>query len=120
MRVKEKKIDDRPFLQRRSLLGENISNKNWIMALVLLGSAAGAASQAWIGTAIGLGVAGLLSIVWNEGVAKTTTIIGVWILAGGGSAWVLGMACNAMFGQPALGHAVGLIVGIVGIILTID
>lgn len=120
MRVKEKKIDDRPFLQRRSYLGENISNKNWIMATVLLGACGFAISRAWIVTAVAFGVAGLLSIVWNPGVAKTATIIGGWLVVGSGSAWVLGLACNAMFGQPALGHALGLAVGIIGIVLTID
>lgn len=120
MRVREKKIDDRPYLQRRSYLGENISNKNWIMATVLLGSCGFAVSRGWIVTSVAFGVAGLLSIVWNPGVAKTATIIGGWIVVGSASAWVLGLACNAMFGQPALGHAIGLGVGIIGIVLTID
>lgn len=120
MRVREKKIDDRPFLQRRSYLGESISNKNWIMATVLLGSGGFALSRTWIVASIALGVAGLLSIVWNPGVAKTTAIIGGWLVVGSASAWVLGLACDAMFGQPALGHALGLAVGIIGIVLTID
>ena len=120
MRVREKPIDTRHFWHRRSLLGENISNGNWIIAGILLLSGGGALQQGWIIAAVALGVAGLLSIVWNEGVAKTTTIIGSWIVAGAASAWLLGMATNAMFGTPAAGHAVGLVVAIVGIVLTID
>ncbi len=120
MRVREKPIDTRHFWHRRSLLGENISNGNWIVAAIFLLSGAGALQQGWIITAIALGIAGLLSIVWNEGVAKTTTIIGSWIVAGAASAWLLGMATNAMFGSTAGGHAIGLVVAIVGVFLTID
>ena len=120
MRVREKPIDTRDFWHRRSILGENISNGNWIISAILLLSAGGAVYRGWILAAVALGVAGLLSIVWNEGVAKTTTIIGGWIVAGGASAWLLGMATDAMFGSTAGGHAIGLVVAIVGVVLTID
>lgn len=114
------KPDDRPFWKRRSFLGENISNGNSIVATVLLLAAVGAAYGGWIVVAVPLGVAGLLSFVWNAGVAKTTTIIGGWITAGAASAWVLGLLCNSLFGMPAIGHFVGLVVGIVGVVTTID
>ena len=114
------KFDDRPFWWRRSILGENISNGNWIVALILLLGGGFAISQGWIATGIGLGVAGMLSFVWNEGVAKTTYIISAWVVVGAVSAWVLGFACNAMFGMPILGHILGLIGGIAGVIATID
>ena len=114
------KIDDRTFWWRRSFLGENISNGNWIVALILLLACGGAIYSGWIWTGVCLGVAGLLSIVWNESVAKTATIVGSWIAAGALSAWLLGMACDAMFGNPPIGHAVGLVIAIVGIIKTID
>ena len=74
----------------------------------------------WIVAAIGLGVAGLLSIVWNPGVAKTTTIIGGWLVAGAVSAFLLSLACNAMFGMPAIGHFIGLVITIAGVVTTID
>lgn len=119
MAVKIKK-DDRPFWQRRSFLGENISNGNSIVATVLLLGGGGALYGGWILIAVPLGVAGLLSFVWNEGVAKTTTIIGGWIVAGAASAWLLGMACNALFGMSSIGHFLGLVVGIVGVLVTID
>ena len=112
--------DDRPFWQRRSYMGEGISNRNWIIALIFLLSAAFAVYKEWIWAGVGLGVAGMLSFVWNEGVAKTTTIIGVWIVAGAGSAWVLSFVCNAVFGMPILGHILGLVVGLVGVMMTID
>jgi hypothetical protein len=120
MRPREAKIDDRAFWKRRSFLGENISNGNWIIAIILLLSGGGALQQGWIVAAIGLGVAGALSIVWNEAVAKTATIVGVWLAAGAASAWGLSLACNAAFGMPAIGHVVGLIIAIVGIVMTID
>lgn len=120
MRPKVIKVDDRPFLQRRSLLGENISNGNWIVATVLLLSGGGALKQGWIFAAIGLGVAGALSIVWNPAVAKTATIVGVWLVAGGGAAWGLGLACEAAFGSQAIGHVIGLVIAIGGIVFTID
>lgn len=120
MRVRVKPIDTRHFWKRRSLLGENISNGNWIIAAILLLSTAGCIYQGWILAAVGLGIAGLLSIVWNEGVAKTTTIIGVWLVAGAATAWVLALACDAMFGNPAIGHFIGLVVAIAGIVKTID
>lgn len=115
-----KKIDDRTFLKRRSFLGEHISNANWIAAVILLVAGVGAAYYGWIIVGIGLGVAGLLSYVWNEGVAKTTTIIGGWLVAGAGSAWLLGLLCNTMFGVPAIGYFIGLVIGIVGVVTTID
>ncbi len=115
-----KKIDDRPFWKRRSFLGENISNANWIVAAILLASGGGAACFGWFIVGGALGVAGLLSYVWNDGVAKTTTIIGGWIAAGAGSAWLLGLLCNAMFGNPAVGYFGGLVIGIVGVVATID
>lgn len=114
------KIDDRPFWKRRSFLGENISNGNSIVAVVLLLGSGGAVSQGWIMAAVPLGIAGLLSIVWNPAVAKTTTIIGGWLTAGAGTAWLLGMVCNSLFGQPSIGHFAGLVVGIVGVMMTID
>ena len=120
MRQKVAKVDDRHFWYRRSMLGENISNGNWIIATLLLGSCGFSVQQGWIVAAVALGIAGLLSIVWNPGVAKTTTIIGVWIVAGSASAWLLGMACDAMFGTPAIGYGLGLVVAIVGIVSTID
>ena len=120
MAVRAKKIDDRAFWVRRSLLGENISNGNWIVGTTLLLSGGFALKQGWILAAILLGVAGLLSFVWNPSVAKTTTIIGGWLVVGGASAWVLGLLCVAMFGSPAGGHAMGLVIGIVGIVMTID
>lgn len=120
MRVRAKPVDTRDFWYRRSFLGENISNGNWIVATILLLSTAGCIYQGWILAAIGLGVAGLLSIVWNPAVAKTTTIIGSWLVAGAGTAWVLGMACGAMFDNPAIGHFIGLVVAIAGIVKTID
>lgn len=120
MRPRATPIDQRPFWNRRSILGENISNGNWIVALILLLSGGGALQQGWIIAAIGLGVAGLLSVVWNDGVAKTTTIIGSWIVAGAASAWLLGLLTTSMFGSPAGGHAVGLIIAIAGIVTTID
>lgn len=114
------KQDDRVFWKRRSFLGENISNGNSIVATVLLLAGGGALYGGWLLIAIPLGVAGLLSFVWNEGVAKTTMIIGGWIAAGAASAFLLGMACNALFGMPAIGHFIGLVVGIVGVVTTID
>ena len=114
------RIDDRVFWKRRSYLGENISNGNWIVATILLSSCGGAIHQGWIWPGIGLGVAGSLSIVWNEAVAKTATIVGGWIVAGVASAWLLGMACDAMFGNATIGHALGLVVGIAGVVKTID
>lgn len=120
MRIREKPVDNRHFWHRRSLLGENINNGNWIIASILLLSGGGALYQGWIVAAIALGVAGLLSIVWNEGVAKTTTIIGVWLVVGAASAWLLGLATNSMFGSTAGGHAVGLVVAIAGVVMTID
>ena len=90
------------------------------MATVLLLCGGGALQMGWILVAIGLGVAGLLSIVWNPGVAKTTTIISVWLVAGAGTAWVLGMACNSLFGMDTIGHVIGLVVAIVGVVATID
>lgn len=112
--------DDRVFWQRRSVLGENISNGNWIVALILLLGGGFAFSRGWIGAGVGLGIAGMLSFVWNEGVAKTTYIICAWVIAGAASAWVLGFLCNAMFGMPIIGYIVGLIAGISGVIATID
>lgn len=120
MRIRAVKVDDRHFWKRRSFLGENISNGNWIIATILLLCGGGALQQGWIIAAIGLGVAGALSIVWNEAVAKTATIVGVWLTAGAASAWVLALACNAMFGMPAIGHVIGLIVAIAGVVMTID
>lgn len=114
------RIDDRPFWQRSSFLGENISNGNWIVALVLLLCCGGAIFAGWIWAGVALGIAGLLSIVWNAAVAKTATIVGVWIVTGVGSAWLLGMLCEAMFGSPALGFAAGLGVAITGVVMTID
>ena len=114
------KKDDRPFWIRRSFIGEHISNRNWIIAMILLISAGFAFHSGWVVTAVGLGVAGMLSFVWNEGVAKTTTIIGVWIVAGGSSAWLLGLICGAVTGMPIIGYAMGLAVGIVGVMMTID
>lgn len=119
MAVKIKK-DDRPFWQRRSFLGENISNGNSIVATILLLAAGSALYGGWLLIAIPLGVAGLLSVVWNEGVAKTTMIIGGWIAAGAASAFLLGMVCNSLFGMPAVGYFLGLVVGIVGVVKTID
>ncbi len=120
MRPREAKVDDRIFWKRRSFLGENISNGNWIIATILLLSGGGALQQGWIIAAIGLGVAGALSIVWNEAVAKTATIVGVWLTVGAVSAWGLGLACDAAFGMPAIGHVIGLIVAIGGVVFTID
>lgn len=120
MATRLKKIDDRPFLKRRSFLGENISNGNWILAVILLASGGGAAYYGWLLVGLALGVAGLLSYVWNEGVARTTTIIVGWIVAGAASAWLLGLLCNTMFGMPAIGYFIGLVVGIVGVVTTID
>lgn len=120
MRVRVKPVDTRHFWKRRSLLGENISNGNWIIATILLLLFAGAIQQGWIVAAIGLGVAGLLSIVWNEGVAKTTTIIGVWLVVGGATAWLLGLASNYAFGMDSIGHFIGLVVAIAGVVITID
>lgn len=77
-------------------------------------------AKLWIPVGIAFVIAGLLSFVWNEGVAKTTTIIGAWIVAGSASAWVLGIVCNAMFGMPALGYFIGLVIGIAGVVKTID
>jgi hypothetical protein len=114
------KIDDRPFWRRRSFLGENISNGNSIVAATLLASSAGAAYVGWLMASIALGIAGMLSIVWNESVAKATTIIGCWILVGAGSAWLLGMLCDSFFGMPAVGYFAGLVIGIVGVTKTID
>lgn len=114
------KIDDRAFWWRRSVLGENISNGNWIVALILLLGGGFAVSQGWIVSGIGLGVAGMLSFVWNEGVAKTTYIIGAWVVAGASSAWLLGMLCNAMFGMPIIGYIIALIASISGVVKTID
>lgn len=88
--------------------------------MILLISAGFAFHSGWVVTAVGLGVAGMLSFVWNEGVAKTTTIIGVWIVAGGSSAWLLGLICGAVTGMPIIGYAMGLAVGIVGVMMTID
>ncbi len=119
MRVRIK-IDDRPFWQRSSFLGENISNGNWIVAFVLLLCCGGAIYTGWIWPGVALGIAGLLSIVWNDAVAKTSTIIGGWIAAGVGSAFLLGMLCNVIFGTPALGYASGLGIAIVGVVMTID
>ena len=102
------------------MLGENISNGNWIIAAILLATGGGALQQGWIIAAVAFGVAGLLSFVWNEGVAKTTTIIGSWIIAGATSAYLLGMVCNSLFGSPAIGHFTGLVVAIAGVVLTID
>ena len=120
MRPRVAKIDGRAFWKRRSFLGENISNGNWIIATILLLSGGGALQQGWIIAAIGLGVAGALSIVWNEAVAKTATIVGVWLAAGAASAWGLSLACDAAFGMPAIGHVIGLIVAIGGVVFTID
>ena len=120
MRTRVRPVDTRAFWYRRSVLGENISNGNWIVALVLLSSGGGALQQGWIVAAIALGVAGLLSIVWNEGVAKTATIVGSWIVAGATSAYLLGMVSNSLFGAPTIGHVVGLVVAIAGVVLTID
>ncbi len=75
MRVRVK-IDDRSFWWRRSFLGENISNGNWIIALILSLACGGAIYSGWIWTGVGLGVASALSFVWNESVAKTATIVG--------------------------------------------
>ena len=120
MRVKERPVDTRPFWYRRSMFGENISNGNWIISLTLVLIAAGAVQQGWILAAVPLGVAGLLSIVWNDGVAKATGIIGAWLTAGGISAFLLGMATTSMFGSPTIGHVIGLVVAIGGIVATID
>ena len=62
----------------------------------------------------------LQSFVWNEGVAKTTTIIGSWLVAAGGSAWLLGMLCNSLFGNPIIGYIAGMLIGVVGVVTTID
>ncbi len=120
MRPRVTKVDDRHFWYRRSFFGENISNGNWIVAMVLLLSGGGALQQGWIVTSIGLGIAGALGFVWNEAVAKTATIVGIWLAAGAGSAWVLGLACDAMFGTAAIGHAIGLVIAIAGVVMTID
>lgn len=112
--------DDRSFWWRGSYLGRDISNGNWIIAVVLLAASGGAFSRQWIIAGVVLLVAGLLSFVWNEGVAKTTAIITAWVSIGAGSAWVLGLACGAMFGMPVVGYAVGLIIGIAGVVTTID
>lgn len=120
MRPRVVKVDDRPFLQRRSLLGENISNGNWIVSSVLLLVGGGAIQQGWIMAAVGLGVAGALAIVWNPAVAKTATVVGVWLVAGGVSAWGFGLVCNSAFGSPAIGHVIGLVIAIGGIVFTID
>ena len=117
--IKVKK-DDRPFWRRRSLLGENISNGNWIIAAIFLLSGGGAFYKGWIVAGVCLEIASLLSFVWNESVAKTTTIIGSWIAAGAGSAWLLSLLCNYIFGMPAIGYALGLGVAIVGMMMTID
>ena len=119
MRVRIK-IDDRPFWWRSSYLGENISNGNWIVAVVLLLCCGGAIFANWIWAGVALGIAGLLSIVWNGAVARTATIVGGWIVAGVGSAWLLGLLCDSLFGNSAIGHTAGLAVGIVGVIKTID
>ncbi len=120
MRIRAVKVDTRHFWKRRSFLGENISNGNSIVAAILLLAAGCTLYQGWIIAAIGLGVAGLLSIVWNDGVAKTSTIIGGWLLAGAASAWLLSMACDAMFGMPAIGQFIGLVITIAGVVTTID
>jgi hypothetical protein len=120
MRIRAVKVDDRHFWKRRSFLGENISNGNWIIATILLLSGGGALQQGWIIAAIGLGVAGALSIVWNPAVAKTATIVGAWLVAGGVSAFGLGLVCNSAFGSPAIGHVIGLVIAIGGIVFTID
>ena len=120
MRTRVKPVDTRTFWYRRSMLGENISNGNWIIAAILLAIGGGALQQGWIIAAVAFGVAGLLSFVWNEGVAKTTTIIGSWIIAGATSAFLLGMVCNSLFGSPTIGHFTGLVVAIAGVVLTID
>lgn len=112
--------DDRPFWIRRSYLGASISNGNWIVAAALFLTGGVLLQRGWILLAVLLGVAGMLSIVWNQAVARTTTIIGGWIAMGASSGWVLGLAGDAMFGMPALGHALGLAIGIVGVIITID
>ncbi len=88
--------------------------------MILLLSGGGALRQGWIIAAIGLGIVGALSFVWNEAVAKTATIVGVWLAAGAAAAWGLSLACNAAFGMPAIGHVIGLIIAIVGIVMTID
>ena len=119
MRVRIK-IDDRSVWWRRSILGANISNGNWIIALIFSLACGGAIYTEWIWVGVGLGVASLLSIVWNESVAKTATIVGTWIAAGVASAWLLGMLCDSMFGNPPIGHALGLVIGVVGVIKTID
>ena len=120
MRIRAVKVDDRHFWKRRSFLGENISNGNSIVATVLLLAAGGTLYQGWIIVAIGLGVAGMLSFVWNEGVAKTTMIIAGWLVAGAASAWLLSLASDAMFGMPAIGHFIGLVITIAGVVTTID
>ncbi|MFM9966654.1 MAG: hypothetical protein ACKV2Q_36205 [Planctomycetaceae bacterium] len=120
MATRVQKVDDRPFWRRRSFIGENISNGNWMAALVLLSSAGGAVYQGWIVVGIALGVAGMLSFVWNASVAKTATIVGIWITAGAASAWLLGMLCNAMFGAPIAGYFAGLVIAIAGVLKTID
>lgn len=114
------KQDDRPFWRRRSILGENISNGNSIVAAILLASSGGAAYVGWLMASIPLGIAGLLSIVWNPSVAKATTIVGCWIVAGAISAWLLSMLCNSFFGMPAVGYFAGLVIGIAGVMKTID
>jgi hypothetical protein len=114
------KSDDGPFWMRRSYLGESISNGNWIICAILILSGSIAFYREWIWVGIVLGVAGLLSFVWNEGVAKTTTIIGGWIAAGAASSWLLSLVCNAAFGMPVLGYAMGLAVAIIGVLVTID
>lgn len=119
MRVRVK-IDDRTFWWRRSFLGENISNGNWIIALILALACGGAIYTGWIWVGVGLGVASSLSIVWNESVAKTATIVGTWIVVGVGSAFLFAMLSNAMFGSPALGHMLGLAIGIAGVVKMID
>jgi hypothetical protein len=90
-----------------------------VAAILLVGSG-GAAYVGWLVASILLGIAGLLSIVWNDSVAKTTSIIGCWIVAGAGSAWLLGMLCDSLFGMPAVGYFAGLVIGIGGVMKTID
>jgi hypothetical protein len=112
--------DDSPFWQRRSFFGEYIKNSNWIIAAIFFVFGGIAIKQGWVLAGVLLIVAGTLSFVWNEGVAKTATIIGGWIVAGVATAFVLSYACGYAFGMPAIGYFVGLAVGLIGVMMTID
>ena len=112
--------DDSPFWHRRSFFGEYIKNSNWIIAAVLFLFAGIAINQGWVFAGVLLIVTGTLSFVWNEGVAKTATIIGVWVVAGSVSAFALSYVCGYVFGMPAVGYFLGLAIGLTGVMMTVD